>query len=56
MFIIGQSEVYLKFDSTDASDRAIQALNKRWFGGQQISAALVPEAVYHAKFPKAAEL
>ncbi|RKP27490.1 hypothetical protein SYNPS1DRAFT_26851 [Syncephalis pseudoplumigaleata] len=51
-----ENEVYIKFDSTEASDQAIQALDKRWFGGKQISASLVPEAVYHAKYPKAADL
>ncbi|KAI8048538.1 hypothetical protein BDF22DRAFT_746779 [Syncephalis plumigaleata] len=51
-----ENEVYIKFDSTEASDQAIQALDKRWFGGKQITASLVPEAVYHAKYPKAADL
>ncbi|KAL1929851.1 hypothetical protein VTP01DRAFT_1005 [Rhizomucor pusillus] len=43
-------EVYLKFDSVGAAEKAINALNGRWFGGKKISAVFVPEAIYNAKF------
>ncbi|KAI8365936.1 uncharacterized protein BYT42DRAFT_618387 [Radiomyces spectabilis] len=43
-------EVYIKFDSTDAAMKATHALNGRWFGGRQITAGYVPEAIYNARF------
>ncbi|ORY96849.1 hypothetical protein BCR43DRAFT_492371 [Syncephalastrum racemosum] len=43
-------EVFLKFDSVAAGEQAVNALNGRWFGGKQISAVFVPEAIYDAKF------
>ncbi|CAO3615082.1 unnamed protein product [Cunninghamella echinulata] len=43
-------DVYLKFNSIDAGQRAIQALNGRWFGGRQIRAAFMAEAVYNTRF------
>jgi RNA-binding protein 39 len=41
-----QGEVYVKFDDLESSERAIKALNGRYFGGRQISASPVVEMVY----------
>ncbi|KAI7902219.1 uncharacterized protein BX663DRAFT_512159 [Cokeromyces recurvatus] len=41
-------EVFLKFDSTNSAEKAISALNGRWFGGKQITAAYVSEAIFNA--------
>ncbi|KAG2187136.1 hypothetical protein INT44_004806 [Umbelopsis vinacea] len=45
-------EVFLKFDDVSAGERAVKALNGRWFGGKQasITATFVPEAIYNARF------
>ncbi|CDH60257.1 splicing factor cc1-like protein [Lichtheimia corymbifera JMRC:FSU:9682] len=43
-------EVYLKFESVESAQNALEALDGRWFGGKQISAVFVPEAIYNAKF------
>ncbi|CAO3622683.1 unnamed protein product [Cunninghamella blakesleeana] len=43
-------DVYLKFNSIDAGQRAIQALNGRWFGGRQIRATFMTEAIYNTRF------
>jgi len=43
-------EVFLKFDSVSAGERALKSLNGRWFGGKQITATFVPEAIYNARF------
>jgi hypothetical protein len=32
-----QGEVFLKFDNVSAGERAVKALNGRWFGGKQAS-------------------
>ncbi|KAI8149312.1 hypothetical protein BJV82DRAFT_642019 [Fennellomyces sp. T-0311] len=43
-------EVYLKFNTVEAGEKALSELNGRWFGGQKITAVFVPEAIYNAKF------
>ncbi|KAG0168133.1 hypothetical protein DFQ30_005170 [Apophysomyces sp. BC1015] len=43
-------EVFLKFGKVDSAEKAVKALNGRWFGGKQITATYVPEAIYNAKF------
>lgn len=43
-------EVYLKFATVESAQKALEALDGRWFGGKQISAVFVPEAIYNAKF------
>ncbi|KAI9493809.1 hypothetical protein BDB00DRAFT_872052 [Zychaea mexicana] len=43
-------EVYLKFNSVEAGEKALGSLNGRWFGGKQVTAVFVPEAIYNAKF------
>lgn len=41
-------EVFLMFDSTSSAENAIRALNGRWFGGRQITASYVSEAIFKA--------
>ncbi|KAI8968220.1 hypothetical protein BDF20DRAFT_916773 [Mycotypha africana] len=41
-------EVFLKFDNIGSAEQAIKALNGRWFGGKQITAACVSEAIFNA--------
>ncbi|KAI8097962.1 uncharacterized protein B0P05DRAFT_460906 [Gilbertella persicaria] len=41
-------EVFLKFDSVRSAENAIGALNGRWFGGRQITASCISEAIYKA--------
>jgi RNA-binding protein 23/39 len=40
-----QGEIYVKFDSIDTAKKAIDGLNGRWFGGKQVSAAFIPDAI-----------
>jgi len=48
-----QGHVYLKFVAVDGAQRAIAALNHRWFAGKMITAEFYPESTYYAKFPEA---
>ncbi|KAI7888434.1 uncharacterized protein EV154DRAFT_517904 [Mucor mucedo] len=41
-------EVFLKFDTVESAEKAINALNGRWFGGKQITASYVSEAIFNA--------
>jgi len=43
-----QGEIYVKFEDMDSAKQAIQGLNGRWFGGRQISAALISDAIMQA--------
>jgi RNA-binding protein 39 len=43
-----QGEIYVKFDSIDSAKNAIQGLNGRWFGGKQVSAAFISDAIMQA--------
>ncbi|TEB35085.1 splicing factor, CC1-like protein [Coprinellus micaceus] len=43
-----QGEIYIKFDSIDSAKEAIQGLNGRWFGGRQITAAFISDAIMQA--------
>ena len=45
---INQGEIYVKFDTIDAAKKAIEGLNGRWFGGRQISAAFISDAIMQA--------
>jgi RNA-binding protein 39 len=45
---IDQGEIYLKFDNVDAARKAMQGLNGRWFGGKQVSAAFISDAIMQA--------
>lgn len=51
-----QGDIYLKFDRIQGGDNAIKGLNGRYFGGRQISAQPVVEAVYSSLFSKTANL
>lgn len=43
-----QGEIYVKFDSIESAQKAIQGLNGRWFGGKQVSAAFISDAIMQA--------
>ncbi|KAG5647954.1 hypothetical protein DXG03_006988 [Asterophora parasitica] len=43
-----QGEIYMKFDSIDTAKKAIQGLNGRWFGGKQVSATFISDAIMQA--------
>jgi RNA-binding protein 23/39 len=43
-----QGEIYLKFDAVESAKNAIQGLNGRWFGGRQISANFISDAMADA--------
>jgi len=43
-----QGEIYLKFDSIDTAKKAIQGLHGRWFGGKQVSANFISDAIMQA--------
>jgi RNA-binding protein 39 len=45
---LSQGEIYVKFDSIDTAKKAIQGLNGRWFGGKQVSAAFISDAIMQA--------
>ncbi|KAI0094851.1 hypothetical protein BDY19DRAFT_46907 [Irpex rosettiformis] len=43
-----QGEIYVKYDAVEPAKKAIDALNGRWFGGRQISAAFISDAIMQA--------
>ncbi|KAJ3569768.1 hypothetical protein NP233_g4837 [Leucocoprinus birnbaumii] len=43
-----QGEIYVKFDSVEAAKKAVQGLNGRWFGGRQVSAVFISDAIMQA--------
>lgn len=43
-----QGEIYVKFETIEAAKAAIQGLNARWFGGRQIAAAFISDAIMQA--------
>jgi RNA-binding protein 23/39 len=43
-----QGEIYVKYDSVESAKKAIDALNGRWFGGRQASAAFISDAIMQA--------
>ncbi|KAK0465062.1 uncharacterized protein EV420DRAFT_1512636 [Desarmillaria tabescens] len=43
-----QGEIYVKFDSVESARKAIQGLNSRWFGGKQVSANFISDAIMQA--------
>ena len=40
--------MYLKFDAVDSATEAMEALNGRWFGGKQVSAAYISDVIMAA--------
>lgn len=52
--VSNKGEVYMKFDTVDAGERALQGLNGRYFGGRKLVASPIVEMVYTLKFPKSA--
>ncbi|KAL3481965.1 hypothetical protein BJX99DRAFT_217889 [Aspergillus californicus] len=47
-----QGDIYLKFDRVQGGENAIKGLNGRFFGGQQITAQPVVDAVYSSLFSR----
>ncbi|KUL82112.1 hypothetical protein ZTR_09692 [Talaromyces verruculosus] len=47
-----QGDIYLKFDRVQGGENAIKGLNGRFFGGRQISAQPVVDAVYSSLFSR----
>ncbi len=47
-----QGDIYLKFDRVEGGENAIKGLNGRFFGGRQISATPVVDAVYSSLFTR----
>ncbi|KAI9797334.1 MAG: hypothetical protein M1833_005513 [Piccolia ochrophora] len=47
-----QGDIYLKFDRVQGGENAIKGLNGRFFGGKQISATPVVDAVYSSLFSR----
>jgi RNA-binding protein 23/39 len=45
-------EIYIKFDSVASGEKAILGLNGRYFGGFQITAQPVVDAVYSSLFSR----
>ena len=43
-----KGEIYVQFDSVEAARMAIDGLNGRWFGGKQISAGFISDAIMQA--------
>lgn len=44
-----KGEVYMKFDTVEQGQRALDGLNGRYFGGRQLTANPVVEMVYSLK-------
>jgi RNA-binding protein 39 len=45
---VDQGEIYVKFTDVDASRKAVQGLNGRWFGGKQVTATFISDAIMQA--------
>lgn len=43
-----EGEIYIKFDSVETADKAIKGLNGRWFGGKQVTASFISDAIMQA--------
>ena len=43
-----KGEIYVQFETVDAAKNAIEGMNGRWFGGRQISAAFISDAIMQA--------
>ncbi|KAH8835312.1 hypothetical protein DL96DRAFT_1666139 [Flagelloscypha sp. PMI_526] len=43
-----QGEIYVKFESVDSAKKAIDGLNGRYFGGKQVSASFISDAIMQA--------
>jgi RNA-binding protein 39 len=43
-----QGEVYIEFASIDDAERALKGLSGRFFGGRQLEASFISEALFKA--------
>ena len=48
-----QGDIYLKFSTVQGGENAIKGLNGRFFGGRQINAQPIVDAVYSSLFSRA---
>ncbi|ORX62160.1 splicing factor, CC1-like protein [Hesseltinella vesiculosa] len=47
---MSMGDIYVKFDSAEAGQRASMSLNGRWFGGRQVVVKFMPEHDYNTRF------
>ncbi|KAG8720970.1 hypothetical protein FRC09_008691 [Ceratobasidium sp. 395] len=43
-----EGEIYIKFDAVETAEKAIKGLNGRWFGGKQVTASFISDAIMQA--------
>lgn len=43
-----QGEIYVQFNDVESAKKSIEGLNGRWFGGKQISATFISDAIMQA--------
>ncbi|THH11194.1 hypothetical protein EW145_g797 [Phellinidium pouzarii] len=43
-----EGEIYVQFDNVESAKKAVDGLNGRWFGGKQISATFISDAIMQA--------
>ncbi|EJD55422.1 splicing factor, CC1-like protein [Auricularia subglabra TFB-10046 SS5] len=43
-----QGEIYVQFESVDSAKKAVDSLNGRWFGGRQVNARFISDAIMQA--------
>jgi len=48
IMFVAQGEIYVKFDSIESAQKAVQSLNGRFFGGRSVSAAFISDAMFQA--------
>jgi len=51
--VLSKGNIYLKFDRVQGGENAIKGLNGRYFGGKQITAEPVVDAIYSSLFSRA---
>jgi RNA-binding protein 23/39 len=48
LFSCTQGEIYVKFDSIESAKKAVDGLNGRFFGGKQVAAVFIADALMQA--------
>lgn len=43
-----QGEIYVQFEAVESAKKAIDSLNGRWFGGKQVTARFISDAIMQA--------
>ena len=44
--------VWMKFANSSGAQNAVNSLNHRWFAQRMITAEIIPESYYYARFPE----